>query len=192
MPEPTPEQQKLQIKAEQLHELEEKLRECHQEEIKNYWRIGALLFQIKSKKLYYYKDTEGNYNWDLWCREFYGSRRTANRYLDLWYIFLHYYKYKMSELEDFHYSRLALAVPLLKAGEAKNREEVDNILSMARSAPSDAEFKKMLYTKDMSLREVQECAHILDFWVICRICGEKHHIRRDNIKDIKVEEDKFK
>jgi hypothetical protein len=184
-------QQKLQRKAEELHDLEERLRSYHREEIKNHWRIGSLLGQIKDRKLYYYKDTDGTYTWELWAREFYGSRRTAERYIDLYHIFIQYYKYKTSELEDIHYSRLALAVPLLKGGDVKDRKKVDELVGMARSAPSDSEFKKMLRVRDMPLSDLQECTHIIEFWAICKVCQSRHRIPKVEINKAEEIEKKF-
>lgn len=173
--------EKYQKKAEELKEYEDKLKSYHQEEMINYFRIGSLLEQIKNKKLYFYKDTEGTYSWDLWCREFYGSRRTAERYRKLWLVFIRCYNYKVSELQDIHYSRLALALPLLSSGEAKPKKEVDEWIEKARTAPSDQEFKKMIIQKDMDMEDLSNCVHIIDFYAQCRVCGERKRIKRSDL-----------
>lgn len=175
------EQLKLQKKGEQLAELEDKIKECHKEEIKNRFEIGRLLNLIKERKLYYYKDSEGNYTWDYWCKEFYGSRRTAERYIDLWFIFLHYYKYRISELSDICGDRFDTMIPLLKSGDVKNKDDVDKILEMARTVPSNIEFKKALIQKDMPLKDVMDCAHIFSYYIKCKVCGEQHKVPRNKI-----------
>ena len=97
----------------------------------------------------------------------------------------------MSELIDIHYARLAMTLPLLKSGEAKERDEVDKIVEMARTAPSDLEFKKMISQKDMPLEDIQNCEHILDYWIVCKVCGEKRKIKRSSIIDPEEIEKKF-
>ena len=132
---------KLQIKVGELIELENKLKLIFKEEIKNIFHIGATLSQIRDRKLYYYKDTDGNYTWDMWCREFMGSKATANRYILLYHTFIVYYKYKSEELEDIHYTKLLCLTPLLTSGEIKNKDDVDELVERARTAPSLSELK---------------------------------------------------
>ncbi len=185
------EQQIIQRKGEQLHSLENKLKELHRGEIKNRFEIGRVLNLIKERKLYYYKDSQGNYTWDFWCNEFYGSRRTAERYIDLWFIFINFYKYKMGELEDIPYTKLIVALPLLKSGEAKTRDEVDKIVEMARTIPSEGELKKALYQKDLPLADLQNCEHIIEFYAQCKVCSERRKISRNNINNVEEIEAKF-
>lgn len=183
--------EKHKKKADVLFQLEQKLKELHKDELKSYFQIGATLNHIKERKLYYYKDTEGNYTWEFWCREFYGSRRTAERYIDLWHIFIRYYKYPIRELQDIHYSRLAMTVPLLKSGEAKDKSDVDKIVEMARTAPSDTEFRNMIFIKDLPTEDIHECEHIFYYYIRCKVCGERKKVARSSIINPEEIEKKF-
>ena len=161
-------------RADELIACEDKLQELFQAEIGNKFKIGALLLRIKSKKIYRFKDTDQDYTWRQWADEFIGSKRTADRYVDLYEIFINHYNYTAAYLKDIHPSYFYEIIPLLKSGTEKPKEEVDDLLQRAKNATSIKEFKQGLTQKDYSIEEINEEGKHEHIW-------KEHHFKKCTI-----------
>lgn len=143
------------LQAEALFEEEKNLQEMFQNELFNRFAIGKKLYNIREKKSYRFKDTEGTYTWVRWANEFMGSHQTADRFIKLWFIFEKNYNYTAEALKNISPTYLYEIVPLLTTkGELKPKEYVDELLNQARISPSLKEFKKALIQSKYSLEEL--------------------------------------
>lgn len=146
-------------KSEKLFELEKKLQELFQSELKNIFEIGAVLKNIKDNKLYRYKDTVGTYTWSSWARDFFGSHDTAQRYISIFEVFMEKRKELFNKVKTMQASKLYEIIPILSR-EDINEKDAEEIVELARESPSTRELKIALKQRDMGLEEITvEGAH---------------------------------
>ena len=175
------------LKIDELNEVEGVLQELFQKEIGNKFDIGKLLHYVKDKKLYHYKDADGTYTWAAWADEFMGSRTSAERYINLWFIFVSHYKFDIEKLEKVGATYLYEMIPLLKSGEEKSRQEVSDMLTRAEASPSLSEFKKGISQADYSMDELSEDGHDHIFehrhYRYCTICEKSKNCKCEKVDE---------
>ena len=140
-------------KAEYLFKLEEGLQKLFKKEVLNVLSIGAILKQIKDKKLYRYKDTNNTYNWLLWTKEFLGSHDTANRYVALYEAFAERHSKFLEKVGSIPLYKLYEITPfLLKEGTTE--KEAGELIALAEASPSIQELRAALKQKNIPLEEL--------------------------------------
>ena len=157
-----------------LFDSEKVLQVLFKEDLKNKFKIGEILCRVKELKLYRYKDAGHEYSWDDWTGEFMGSRRTAERFISFWDLFIRQYKLPVDKLQDIPSIYLEHITSLLLAGKVPE-DEIDDLLERAKTSPSIKEFKQGLIQKEYSLEELhEEKGHEHDWKEIhiwkCKVC----------------------
>lgn len=158
-----------------LFELETDLQVLFRNEVGNALSIGAILDEIRTNKLYRYKDASVKYTWDMWCGEFFGSHDTAERFIILHQAFkLH--KSLFAKAKTIPITKLYLIAPLLL--QEKNKRKAERFVAQALLAPSVKELRMILRQHGYSLEQLTvegEHKHTMmhRHYLICSICEKR-------------------
>lgn len=173
-------------KAQLLSDLENNIQALFQRELSSVYKIGAYLEEIKSHKLYRYKDMSRTYTWEEWASEFIGSHDTANRYV-MAFKAIKLFQEQIKTIKDLSRSRLYEIAPLLLKASQKEAQE---LINLALAAPSLKEIRIGIRQKNYSLEEITAGEHDHK-WVEyhfnkCSICQEVKDLMIQRTLKIKI------